>query len=201
MVSATETVLETDAAITLKARALDLTDERFFNLCQDNRDLRLEMTAEGELIVMGPTASETGRRNAKLTFRLCQWAEQDGTGVCFDSSAGFTLPNGAKVSPDASWIRKDRYEALTEEEREQFAPICPDFVVELRSKTDPLARLQAKMLEYVENGAQLGWLIDRMARRVYVYRPGQEVETLDAPETVAGDPVLPGFKLQLTEIW
>lgn len=199
--SATETVLETDAAVTLKARALDLTDERFFELCQDNRDLRLELTAEGELVVMGPATSETGWRNAKITFRLCQWAEQDGTGLCFDSSAGFTLPKGAKVSPDASWIRKERYEALTEEERDRFAPICPDFVVELRSKTDRLSRLQARMVEYVENGAQLGWLIDRTARRVYVYRLGEEVETLDAPETVTGDPLLPGFRLQLEELW
>ncbi|HEX8128979.1 MAG TPA: Uma2 family endonuclease [Pyrinomonadaceae bacterium] len=199
--SATEIITETASSLTIDARALDLTDERFLQLCQDNRDLRLEMTAKGELIVMGPTTSETGRRNAKLTFRLCQWAEQDGTGVCFDSSAGFTLPNGAKVSPDASWITKERYEALTEEEREQFAPLCPDFVIELRSKTDRLARLQAKMTEYVENGARLGWLLDPAARRVYIYRPGREAETLENPDTVAGDPVLPGFRLQLNEIW
>jgi Uma2 family endonuclease len=198
---ATEIVAEADSAVMLKARALDLTDEKFLELCQDNRDLRLEMTAEGELIVMGPTTSETGRRNAKLTFRLCQWAEQDGTGVCFDSSAGFTLPNGAKVSPDASWIKRERYEALSDEEREQFAPLCPDFVVELRSKTDRLARLQAKMAEYVENGARLGWLLDPAARRVYIYRPGQEAETLENPDIVEGDPVLPGFRLQLNEIW
>lgn len=199
--STTEIAAETDSAVILKARALDLTGERFLELCQDNRDLRLELTAEGELIVMGPTNTETGRRNAKLTFRLCQWAEQDGTGVCFDSSAGFTLPNGAKVSPDASWITKDRYEALSDEEREQFAPLCPDFVVELRSKTDRLARLQAKMAEYVENGARRGWLLDPAARRVYIYRPGRQAETLENPGTVAGDPVLPGFRLQLNEIW
>ena len=201
MVSATETVLETDAAVTFKIRALNLTDERFLELCLDNSELRLEMTAEGELVVMRPTTSETGWRNAELTFQLCLWARQDGTGRCFDSSAGFTLPNGAKRSPDASWISKERYEALTEEEREQFAPICPDFVVELRSKTDRLSRLQKKMVEYVENGAQLGWVIDRTTRRVYVYRPDSEVETLDAPEAVAGDPFLPGFRLQLGELW
>jgi Uma2 family endonuclease len=199
--SVAEKVFEADSALIVTARALGLTDEKFLELCLDNPTLRLEMTAKGELIVMGPTASETGRRNSKLNQRLANWAEQDGTGECFDSSACFILPNGAKLSPDASWIKRERYEALTEDERERFAPLCPDFVVELRSKTDRLARLQAKMSEYIENGAQLGWLIDPAARRVYVYRPGLEVETLDAPETVAGDPVLPNFFLQLREIW
>jgi Uma2 family endonuclease len=199
--SATEIITETTSSLSIDARALDLTDERFFKLCQDNRDLRLEMTANGELIVMGPTNTETGRRNAGLNFQLYLWARQDGTGVCFDSSAGFTLPNGAKVSPDASWITRDRYEALSDEERERFAPLCPDFVIELRSKTDRLTRLQAKMVEYIENGARLGWLIDPAARKVYIYRPGEEAETLENPEAVAGDPVLPGFRLQLNEIW
>jgi Uma2 family endonuclease len=199
--SVAEKVFETDSALVVTARALNLTDEKFMELCLDNPTLRLEMTARGELIVMGPTGSETGRRNARLNFRLCQWAEQDGTGICFDSSAGFKLPNGAKLSPDASWVRRDRYEALTEDEREQFAPLCPDFVVELRSKSDSLSRLQAKMYEYIEQGARLGWLIDRAARRVYVYRPSHEVETLDAPDAIAGDPVLPSFLLQLREIW
>jgi len=198
--SVTEKAVGIESSLTINARALNLTDERFFNLCQDNRNLRLELNAQGELIIMGPTATETGRRNANLNFQLYLWARQDGTGECFDSSAGFTLPNGAKVSPDASWVRRNRYEALTTEEREQFAPICPDFVVELRSKTDRLARLQARMVEYVENGAQLGWLLDPAARRVYIYRPGRAVETPDAPETIAGDPVLPGFVLQLREI-
>src|SRR5918911_1439459 len=188
-------------AIILDARALDLTDERFYQLCRDNRDLRFELTARGELIVMGPTSSDTGRRNARLNQRLANWTEQDGTGVCFDSSAGFTLPNGAKVSPDASWVRRERYEALTQAERESFAPLCPDFVVELRSKSDRLQPLQAKMREYVAQGARLGWLIDPTTRTVYVYRPQQEVETLHDPETLAGDPVLPGFVLRLAEIW
>lgn len=201
--SVAEMAIEVGPSLTINAHALDLTDERFLTLCQDNRDLRLELTAQGGLIIMGPTASETGRRNAELIFQLCLWARQDGTGRCFDSSAGFTLPNGAKVSPDASWIKRDRYEALTAEEREGFAPLCPDFVVELRSKTDRLARLQAKMLEYIKNGARLGWLLDPAAQRVYIYRPGQteEAETLEAPETITGDPVLPGFTLQLKEIW
>lgn len=200
--SVTEQAIEIEPSLTINARALDLTDERFLELCHDNSELRLEITAKGELIIMGPTASETGRRNANLVFQLCLWSRQEGTGECFDSSAGFTLPNGAKRSPDASWIRRERYEALTEEERERFAPICPDFVVELRSKTDRLAHLQAKMVEYIENGARLGWLLDPAARRVYIYLPGQEAEMLETPETIPGDPaVLPGFILQLREIW
>ncbi|HEX8423035.1 MAG TPA: Uma2 family endonuclease [Pyrinomonadaceae bacterium] len=199
--SVAEKVFEVDSALVVRADALGLTDEKFLELCLDNPTLRLEITAKGELIVMGPTGSETGRRNSSLNFQLYFWARDDGTGICFDSSACFTLPNGAKLSPDASWVKRDRYEALTEDEREQFAPLCPDFVVELRSKTDRLSRLQAKMSEYIENGARLGWLIDQAARRVYVYRPEREVETLDAPETIAGDPVLPNFLLQLREIW
>lgn len=199
--SVAEKVFEADSALIVAARALDLTDERFLELCLDNPTLRLEMTATGELVIMGPTASETGRRNSSLNFQLHFWARDDGAGICFDSSAGFTLPNGAKVSPDGSWVRRERYEALTEDERERFAPLCPDFVVELRSKTDRLSRLQAKMSEYIENGAQLGWLLDPAARRVYIYRPGREAETLENPEIVAGDPVLPGFRLQLNEIW
>ena len=128
-----EKVFETDSAVIVTARALDLTDEKFLELCLDNPTLRLELTAKGELIVMGPTSSETGRRNARLNFRLCEWAEQDGTGECFDSSACFTLPNGARLSPDASWIRRERYEALTEDERELFESLSRDYVVELRS--------------------------------------------------------------------
>ncbi len=199
--SVIEQAIEIEPSVTLDARALNFTDESFLTFCSDNRDLRLELSAQGELLIMGPATSETGRRNANLIFQLCLWAQQDGTGNCFDSSAGFTLPNGAKRSPDAAWIRRDRYEALTKDERDQFAPICPDFVIELRSKTDRRARLQAKMIEYIENGAQLGWLIDPAARRVDVYRPDHEVETRDAPEQVTGDPVLPGFTLRLREIW
>lgn len=190
-----------DATFSLDVRALSLTDEQFAQLCCDNRTLRLELTARGELIVMGPTSSDTGRRNARLNQRLANWAEQNSTGVCFDSSAGFKLPNGAKVSPDASWVRKDRYEALTQAERETFAPLCPDFVVELRSKSDRLQVLQEKMREYVAQRAQLGWLIDPGTKTVYVYRPLQEVETLREPQTLTGAAVLPGFELRLNEIW
>jgi Uma2 family endonuclease len=188
-------------AVKVDAHSLDLTDEQLFRLCQDNRDLRFEMTARGELIIMAPTGSETGRRNARINQRLLNWSDADGTGVVFDSSVGFRLPNGARVSPDASWVSRERYEAVPPEEREKFAPICPDFVAELRSPSDNLQELQERMAEYIENGAGLGWLLDPPSQRVYVYRPGREVEILEEPETVSGDSVLPGFVLSLQEIW
>ena len=150
---------------------------------------------------MAPTGTKTGWRNSRLNQRLATWAEQDGTGLCFDSSTGFSLPNGAKRSPDASWVKRERWEALSEEQQEGFAPICPDFVVELRSPEDRLALLQEKMSEYLKTGAQLGWLIDPMERRVYVYRAGTQPECLPDPSTVGGDPLLPGFRLGLPEIW
>ena len=180
---------------------LELTDEQFFQLAGLNRELRLELTAEGELIVMPPAGWETGARNAKLTTRLGLWAEQDGTGGAADSSAGYILPNGAKRSPDASWVPRARLAALTAEQRRTFLPLCPDFVVEIRSPTDCLRDVQAKMEEYLANGARLGWLLDPEERRVYVYRPGAPVERLDAPQTLSGDPVLPGFTLDLREVW
>jgi Uma2 family endonuclease len=189
-------------AVLLDLRPIvDLTDEQFYELCRVNRELRLERTAEGEILIMPPTGSQTGRRNSKITQRLANWAEQDGSGVAFDSSAGFKLPNGATRSPDASWIKLERWESLTPKQQEIFAPICPDFVIELRSTTDNAEELHAKMLEYVENGAQLGWLIDPQERRVYVYRPQNEAETLENPARVEGDPTLKGFVLDLQEIW
>ena len=179
----------------------DMTEEEFFRFCQLNRDLRIERTAQGEVIVMPPAWSETGAQNASITFQVAMWAKQDKTGITFDSSAGFTLPNGAVRSPDTSWITKERYEALTKEERQKFAHICPDFVIELRSGTDRLPDVQAKMREYIENGARLGFLIDPRTKRVHVYRPGRRPEILRNPETVSGEPVLPGFRLDLREIW
>jgi Uma2 family endonuclease len=198
---ATEVLSPGAPTVRVDAHSLGLTDEQFFRLCQDNRDLRFEMTARGELIIMAPTGSETGRRNARINQRLLNWSDADGTGVVFDSSSGFRLPNGARVSPDASWVSRERYEAVAPEEREKFAPVCPDFVVELRSPSDNLQELQERMAEYIENGARLGWLLDPSSRRVYVYRPSREVEILEGPETVDGDPVLPGFVLDLREIW
>ena len=184
----------------VNVKSIRLTDKQFFGLCRDNPDLRFELTAKKELIIMPPNGSETGWRNSKLNQRLANWAEGDGTGLTFDSSTGFTLPNGAKRSPDASWIPHPRWEALGREQRQVFAPICPDFVVELRSPQDILAILENKMLEYIENGARLGWLIDPGNRRVYIYRPGEPVEQLEDPATVSGGPVLPGFVLSLPEI-
>ncbi len=191
----------TEHRLSLNIKSVGLTNKQLHRLCSDNPELKFEVTAEGELLVMSPTGSKTGIRNSKLTARLSIWAEQDGTGVCFDSSTLFVLPNKAKRSPDVSWIRLERWNALTEKEQEDFAPICPDFVVELRSASDRVTTLQKKMVEYMKNGAQLGWLIDPKNKRVYIYRPNQEVEVIDNPERVSGEAVLPGFVLQLTEIW
>lgn len=179
---------------------IELTDEQFFHLCQNNRDLKFERSASGDLIIMPPTGSETGNRNIKLSAQLENWSSQNNLGLAFDSSTGFKLPNGADRSPDAAWVKKERWDALTPEEKEKFAPLCPDFVVELRSKTDSLEKLQAKMQEYIENGAKLGWLLDRQNQRVEIYRPNQPVEILSSPQSLSGEDVLPGFVLDLTSI-
>jgi Uma2 family endonuclease len=179
---------------------LDLSEDQFFRLCQLNRDLRIERNAAGELLIMAPTGGGTGRRNLRVSVRLGSWAERDGTGDAFDSSTGFRLPNGAVRSPDAAWMTHSRLAEIPPEEIEKFIPACPDFVLELRSPGDNLRDVQGKMREYIQNGARLGWLLDPAARRVYVYRPGAPVERLDGPTTVSGDPILPGFVLDLREI-
>jgi Uma2 family endonuclease len=176
-------------------------EEEFYDFCMLNEDLNVELSSEGDLVVMPPTGGETGRRNFELTGSFAAWAKHDGTGVGFDSSTLFSLPNGAKRSPDLSWVKRERWEALSEKEREKFSPICPDFVVELRSPSDSLKRLQKKMEEYAENGAQLGWLLDPFERKVYVYRPGAEVEVLEDPEAVSGEPLLRGFTLDVRALW
>jgi len=180
---------------------VEMTVAEFYEFCQANRDLRIERSASGEVIIMPPAFSDTGNRNFNLALQIGKWAEQDGTGLGFDSSSGFTLPNGATRSPDAAWIRLERWNALTEEEQASFAPICPDFVVELKSSSDTLSRLQAKMVEYLENGATLGFLIDRKQRQVHIYRPNQEPEILENPDAVSGEPEMPGFQLQMAKIW
>ena len=180
---------------------VNLTKEQFFQLCQLNRDLRLERTAEGDILVMPPTGARTGARGARLTVQVGIWAERDGSGIAFDSSTGFELPNGAMRSPDVAWVCRTRLATVTPAQREKFLPLCPDFVVELLSPSDTLRITQEKMNEYRANGAQLGWLIDAGARRVYVYRPGAPVECLDGPTQLSGDPVLPGFVLNLAPIW
>jgi len=180
---------------------LQLTDAVFEQLCRHNPDLRLERTAQGELIAMSPAGSESGRQNLSLSAQLWQWNQQTKLGVTFDSSAGFTLPNGAIRSPDAAWIAQARWDALTPAQRRRFAPLCPDFVLELQSPSDDLATLQAKLAEYIANGAQLGWLIAPETQRVYAYRPGQPVQVFHHPGTLSGETVLPNFVMDLTPIW
>ena len=177
-----------------------LTDDEFFEFCMLNRDLRIEMSKEGEMIIMMPTGSEGGNRNFNLTVEFGIWVKTDGTGVGFDSSTGFRLPNGAKRAPDLAWIRRDRWEAIPKKQRKKFAPICPDFVVELRSETDNLETVKAKMEEYMDNGAQLGWLIDPLEKKVYIYRPNTRLKVLNNPTTISGEPFLKGLTLKLAGI-
>jgi Uma2 family endonuclease len=191
--------------LTLKVPpAVGLTDEQFYQLCVANREWRLELTAEGELIIMPPTGGESGISNAGLTAKLYNWNEQTQLGKVFDSSTEFRFPNGAKRSPDASWVRLERWEVLSPEDRKRFPPLCPDFVIELRSETDSLQELRAKMQEYRDNGARLGWLIDPKTPLVEIYRPSVEVETIsfssETPPTLSGKDVLPGFVLDLIPI-
>ena len=188
--------------LSLKLRpVVRLSDDQFFEFCQLNRDLRIERTAGGGITIMPPTGGETSDRNAEITMQLRLWAKRDGTGVAFDSSGGFVLPNGAMLSPDASWVSRDRFAALTAEQRTKFPPLCPDFVIKLRSPTDSMPVLRNKMQEYVANGARLGWLIDPRERQVLVYRPETPLGLLDRPRSVSADPVLPGFTLEMADIW
>ncbi|MGZ8842472.1 MAG: Uma2 family endonuclease [Pyrinomonadaceae bacterium] len=180
---------------------LRMNDDEFYEFCKLNPDLRIERTREGDLIVMAPTGVKTGNRNFKLIAAVSQWVEADGTGRGFDSSTVFSLSNGAKRSPDLSWVRNERWDKLTADEQEQFPPLCPDFVIELRSRTDSLKKLQAKMEEYIASGAQLGLLIDPIERKVHIYRAGIAPEILDDPETVSGDPLLNGFVLNVRSLW
>ncbi len=178
-----------------------LNDREFFEFCGLNRDLRIERTSEGDVIVTPPTGSKTGLRNFLLITQFGAWVQRDKSGQGFDSSTGFKLPNGATRSPDLSWIKLEHWQAIDEAEREGFAPIRPDFVVELRSPLDRLEYLQAKISEYMENGSSLGWLIDPIETTVYVYRPGLETERLSNPQTLREDALLPGFELDLRPIW
>ncbi|KAI9135030.1 Uma2 family endonuclease [Acaryochloris sp. CCMEE 5410] len=183
----------------LQPADLELSDEQFYHLCQGNRDLRLERTAAGKLVIMPPTGWGTGNRNLRLGQRLGNWADEDGTGIVFDSSTGFRLPNGAIRSPDVAWVRQDRLTVLNPDPN-QFLPLCPDVVIELRSANDALSSLQAKMQEYLVNGLQLGWLINPQDQQVEIYRLDQEVEVLQDPDFLSGEAVLPNLQLSLAGI-
>jgi Uma2 family endonuclease len=198
----TPTKTETISIELPRAIALKVTPEQFEAIALTNRDLRLECTAQGELIVNPPTGGESGKRNLSISTQLGNWYEEhDDLGEAFDSSTGFRLPNGADRSPDASWVSRERWSALTPKARKGFVPLCPDFVVELRSESDSLTKLQAKMQEYINNGARLGWLIDPQHRRVEIYRPGVDVEVLEDPTELSGEDILPDFVLNLTRVW
>ncbi|AFZ34395.1 protein of unknown function DUF820 [Stanieria cyanosphaera PCC 7437] len=185
----------------LDCQSIELTDEQFYQLCLNNRDLRFERNANGDLLIMSPTGGETGNRNAGITAQLWVWNERDKLGKVFDSSTGFKLPNGADRSPDASWIPLVKWNSLTSEQKQKFLPVCPDFVIELLSPSDKLAKIQEKMQEYLDNGTRLGWLINRRDQQVEIYRQGKEVERLDFPSSLSGEDVLSGFMLDLESIW
>jgi len=190
------------SALTLKlSPIIRLNGDDFYNLCQANPDLKLERTATGELVVMPPTGGEGGKGEADLIVDLGIWNRQTQLGVVFSSSTGFKLPNGADRSPDAAWVRRARWEALTLGQRRKFPPLAPDFVMELRSATDELEPLQAKMQEYMDNGVQLGWLINPQQRQVEVYRQGRSKQTLDSPSSLSEEKILPGFALDLSRIF
>ncbi len=185
-----------------KKLGLYVTPEQFAALAASNQDLRLERTARGELIVNPPTGWETGKRNSRISGELYLWWRNTGEpGEIFDSSTGFILPNQATRSPDASWVSQARWDALTPEQKGTFANLCPNFVVELRSASDSLNSLQEKMREYMENGADLGWLIDPQNKTVEIYRQGLEVEQLENPQELSGEGILPGFVLNLPQVW
>ncbi|NEN88679.1 MAG: Uma2 family endonuclease [Okeania sp. SIO3H1] len=197
----TTNLMKTIAVNIPKEINLKITHEQFLELALVNRDLQLERTATGELIIMAPTGSDTGRQNLGIEALLWLWNRRTKLGVAFNSSSGFHLPNGSDRSPDAAWVKQERWDSLTREEQETFAPLCPDFVVELRSKNDTILELQKKMKEYQSNGARLGWLIDSKNRKVEIYRQDREVEILENPNSLSGEDVLPGFVLDLTEVW
>lgn len=181
--------------------AITLSDDEFFAFCRQNPDLRIERSAEGEVEIMAPAGSGSSSRNATVTYLLKAWSLSNGTGVVFDSSGGFILPNGATRSPDAAWVQRSRLTRFTAAQKERFLPLCPDFVIEVRSPSDSLALTHEKMREYVENGALLGWLLDVPSKQAYVYRPGHPAEQFDAPKNLSGEPELPEFTLDLAGVW
>ena len=180
---------------------LDMNEEQFFEFCQINRDLRIERAANGDILIMSPEAGSSGHGSARLTRFFDEWAEADGSGQAFGSSAGFILPNGAMRAPDVAWVKNSRLKKISDQDWNRFLPLCPDFVLELRSPSDRLNILQEKMREYIANGARLGWLLDPFERQVHVYRPKTAVKILHDPAQVSGAPTLPGFVLDVRKIW
>ncbi|NEQ95917.1 MAG: Uma2 family endonuclease [Cyanothece sp. SIO2G6] len=182
-------------------KTLHVTNDQFIAFVHANPDLKLERTATGELIVISPTGSESGNHNSELTTDVTLWNRQAQLGKVFDSSTGFRLPNGATRSPDVAWVKQERWETLTPDQRQGFAPLCPDFVIELISKADDVATLRDKMQEYVNNGCRLGWLIIPQTQTVEIYRQGQAVETVSFSTKLSGESVLPGFELDLQSLF
>lgn len=187
--------------INIKALANSITDEQFEQLCAQNRDTKFELTSQGELIVMSPTGSESGRQNGDLFGQIWYWNRQTKLGIVFDSSTGFTLPNDAKRSPDVSWIKKSRWDELTTKQKRKFAPLAPDFIIELLSPNDRLSDVQSKMTEYQACGVKLGWLIDPDEKRVEIYRVGKETEVLLEPKNLSGEDLMPNLTVDLQEIF
>ena len=185
----------------LNVESVGLTPDQFYRLCSDNPELRLELTARKEIVIMPPACSESGAWNFNVTAQLAEWIKKDGRGIGFDSSAGFTLPNGAVRAPDAAWVLREKWDALTKEERMKFAPVVPNFVIEIRSQSETLRQQKSKMEEYQAAGVQLGWLIDPFDRKVHIYRQSEQPRVLENPESVSGNPQLPGFVLDLTQVW
>lgn len=195
------TLIEPERLVVHTGPAIQMDDEQLFQFCVINRDLQIERDADGDVIIMAPEGGSSGRGSNKLSAEFEVWAERDGKGQVFGPSAGFILSNKAMRSPDIAWVRSERLDALTDEEWQKFLPLCPDFVLELRSPSDSLRRLQRKMEEYCSNGAQLGWLLDPISKSVHIYRPGTVPEILDNPSTISGEPLLRGFTLDLQKIW
>ena len=187
----------TSTPVILNLKNVELSDDQFYQLCQNNENWQLERTAKGELIIMPPVGGLSGNREADLNAEVVIWNRQTQLGRVFSSSTVFRLPNGGNRSPDVAWVTNEKWESLTPEEQEKFPPLCPDFVIELRSRTDPLTQLQEKMQEYLNSGLRLGWLINPQAQQVEIYRPNQTVEIIQLPANLSGENVLPGFVLEL----
>ncbi len=186
--------------IIIQTKNANLTDDQFFQLCAENKMIRFERDKHRNIIIMAPTGSMGGNRNMRIAVKLGMWNEQNKLGYCFDSNSGFTLPDHSVFAPDASWIVKERWEAITDEEKEKFAPICPDFVIEIRSKSDSINLLKSKMDDWMSNGCRLAWMIDPFARTTVVYRPNAEPVLHPFTDILSGGNVLPGFELRLEDL-